>query len=197
MFPLGSVLIPGTPLPLRVFEPRYQALVDVTIETGDPFGIVLIERGFEVGGGDQRFGVGTFAHLLGVGDLDGGHRGIVVRGGGRFEVTTWLTDDPYPRAEVEPLDEPPGFSPDIDGAEASVRQALALLSELGHDLGLDQLEVPEEPVAASWALAALCPVGPLDAQELLEAGDAAIRLQLIKEFADDQSALSRMRLAGG
>lgn len=198
MFPLGTVLMPGALMPLRVFEPRYQALVDEVVETGEPFGIVLIERGFEVGGGDQRFEVGTEAHVVGVGDLEGGHRAVIVRGGGRFRVVEWLPDDPYPRAEVESIDEPPGFMPDVDGAEAAVRQSHALLSELGHDVGLDDVLVPEDdPVTASWVLASLCPVGPLDAQDILEAGDAAIRLQLIREFADDQSALCRMRLGGG
>lgn len=197
MFPLGTVLMPGALMPLRVFEDRYQRLLDEVIESAEPFGIVLIERGFEVGGGDQRFAIGAEAHLVGVGDLEDGHRGIVIRGGRRFRVTEWLPDDPYPRAEVEFLDEPAGFMPDVDGAEAAIRQSHALMSELGHDLGLDEIEVPEDPVVASWLLGSMCPVGPLDAQEILAAEDASVRLQLIREFADDQSALCRMRLGGG
>lgn len=196
MFPLGSVLLPGMAMPLRVFEERYLALVESVASTGRPFGVVLIERGFEVGGGDGRFAVGTFAHLAEAVDLGGGDLGILVEGGGRFRVSTWLTESPYPLASVEVLAETDGFSPDVAGAEASVRQALTLLSELGYDVGLDHLAVPDDPIGASWALAALCPVGPLDAQSLLEADDAAIRLQLTKELADEHAALSRMRLAG-
>ena len=197
MFPLGTVLMPGALMPLRVFEDRYQQLLDEVIEAAEPFGIVLIELGFEDVGGDQRFAIGTEAHLVGVGDLEDGHRGIVIRGGRRFRVAEWLADDPYPRAEVEFLDEPAGFMPDVDGAEAAIRQSHALMSELGHDLGLDEIEVPDDPVVASWLLASLCPVGPLDAQEILASEDASVRLQLIRELADDQSALCRMRLGGG
>ncbi|MDP9419021.1 MAG: LON peptidase substrate-binding domain-containing protein, partial [Actinomycetota bacterium] len=55
MFPLGTVLFPGVYLPLHVFEPRYQDLVRVCLEGTPEFGVALIERGHEVGGGDVRF----------------------------------------------------------------------------------------------------------------------------------------------
>ena len=196
MFPLGSVLFPGALGPLRVFEPRYLSLVEDVVANGDPFGMVLIERGFEVGGGDARFAVGTVARAAAIGELEEGHIGLVVRGGTRFSVDEWLEDDPYPKAKVAPLDDEVGFSPEIDRAHTAVRQSLALLSELGEASILD-VEVPDDPVLASWALAQVCPVGPLDHQELLEAPDAAIRLHRTMEMADEQSALARVRLAGG
>ena len=52
MFPLGSVLLPHMPLPLQLFEQRYLMMLGQLLETEDPeFGVVLIERGSEVGGG--------------------------------------------------------------------------------------------------------------------------------------------------
>ena len=64
MFPLGSVLLPGMPLALRVFEPRYVELLSTVLgDTDREFGVVLIERGSEVGGGDVRFGAGTVARI--------------------------------------------------------------------------------------------------------------------------------------
>jgi Lon protease-like protein len=59
MFPLGTVLFPGGVVPLHVFEPRYRALTGYCLERDERLGIVLIERGSEVGGGDVRFRVGT------------------------------------------------------------------------------------------------------------------------------------------
>ena len=59
MFPLGTVLVPAPPLPLHVFEPRYRALVDDCLDGDREFGVVLIERGSEVGGGDVRFDIGV------------------------------------------------------------------------------------------------------------------------------------------
>ena len=66
MFPLGSVLLPGEHLPLHIFEPRYQALVHECLKQDDPsFGVVLIARGHEAGGGDVRHDVATTAHIIG------------------------------------------------------------------------------------------------------------------------------------
>ncbi|WP_218005455.1 LON peptidase substrate-binding domain-containing protein [Janibacter limosus] len=103
MFPLGASLLPGSPLPLQVFEPRYLAMLR-DIAAGDGrFGVVLIERGFEVGGGDQRFSIGTVASVEQVSPMGDGRIGLLARGRERFEVVRWLEDDPYPRAEVRLL----------------------------------------------------------------------------------------------
>jgi hypothetical protein len=61
MFPLSTVLFPHAQIPLHVFEPRYRALTKDALAGDSRFGIVLIERGSEVGGGDQRMAVGTSA----------------------------------------------------------------------------------------------------------------------------------------
>nr|WP_238148157.1 LON peptidase substrate-binding domain-containing protein [Janibacter hoylei] len=50
MFPLGTVLLPGQPLPLQVFEPRYLTMLRDVADGDGRFGVVLIDRGFEVGG---------------------------------------------------------------------------------------------------------------------------------------------------
>ena len=49
LFPLHTVLCPGIVLPLHIFEDRYRALANHCLETGDPFGIVLIRDGRAVG----------------------------------------------------------------------------------------------------------------------------------------------------
>ena len=64
MFPLGTVLFPNAPLPLHVFEPRYRELTETCLRGDGRFGVVLIERGREVGGGDSRFSVGTVARIV-------------------------------------------------------------------------------------------------------------------------------------
>ena len=65
MFPLGSVLFPAMPLALRVFEERYLKMMGSILDNQpSEFGVVLIERGLEVGGGDQRFDIGTTARVL-------------------------------------------------------------------------------------------------------------------------------------
>lgn len=106
MFPLGSVLLPAMPLPLRIFEPRYLKLLGDLMASENPeFGVVLIERGTEVGGGEQRVSLGTIAAVTNIGTTDEFY-GLESFGTQRFKVSTWLPDDPYPLAVIE-------FIPDL------------------------------------------------------------------------------------
>ena len=72
MFPLGTVLFPHGVLPLHVFEPRYRTMTERCLADDATFGVVLIERGSEVGGHDERFDVGTAARILQAGRLEDG-----------------------------------------------------------------------------------------------------------------------------
>src|SRR5918995_5057301 len=104
MFPLQTVLLPGAVLPLHVFEPRYRQLVIDCLadDTGEPeFGVTLIERGNEVGGGDQRADVGVVARMVQVEALPGGRYALVAVGTSRLRVNAWLPDDPYPLADID------------------------------------------------------------------------------------------------
>ena len=64
MFPLNLVLFPGQILPLHIFEDRYRMMVEEIIDKEREFGVVLIERGSEVGGGDTRKNIGTLAEII-------------------------------------------------------------------------------------------------------------------------------------
>src|SRR5215207_2079835 len=105
MFPLGSVLLPSVFLPLHLFEPRYRQLIRDCMAGSQEFGVVLIERGSEVGGGDVRADVGTVARVLEARELDDGRWAVGAVGTRRIRVVEWLDDDPYPRAEVEDWDD--------------------------------------------------------------------------------------------
>ena len=130
MFPLGTALLPGAVLPLRVFEPRYRALVRHCVEVGPPeFGVVLIARGFEVGGGDQRTDVGTVARITRLAPFQDGTFALEVVGTRRIRVVGWRPDDPFPLAVVEdwPDDPPsPGWEDGRDAVAAHVRRVFAL-----------------------------------------------------------------------
>jgi len=80
--------------------PRYRQLVDDCRAGDGRFGVVLIERGSEVGGGDVRTDVGTLARIVEARELPDGRRLLGVVGVERIRVERWLTDDPYPRAET-------------------------------------------------------------------------------------------------
>ncbi len=199
MFPLGSVIFPFTAVPLRVFESRYQALLDTVLEDDSTFGSVLIERGTEVGGGDKRFGVGTRLRVIGLTDMDGGHRGIVVAGVGRIRVERWLDDDPHPWAEVselpDALGEPVGES--MATARVLLERLLAIVSELGEDTRAIDLDVAEDPETGSFQLAALTPVTPIDAYRLLVAPNPRERVDAAIDMLEEQIDLLRASLGQG
>lgn len=185
IFPLGSVLFPGAVLPLQVFEPRYQQLVSDLPATGNRFGVVLIRRGHEVGGGDERYEVGTVAEVVIQDEIGEGLSLLTAVGRERFRVIRWLDDDPYPRAEVDiaaPAVVPPDL-PDMVARAAQARQQLmAVAIELGADGQQLDVKLPEDPEEAAWALCTLSPAGSFDRQRLLEMDDATERLLLLEEI---------------
>jgi Lon protease-like protein len=175
MFPLGSVLLPAMPLQLRVFEERYLLMLSELVAAKDArFGVVLIERGWEVGGGDHRFGVGTVAEILQV-VADDGVVGLAAQGSGRFEITRWLDDAPHPRAEVEPLPDlvwDDALEPLRVETEQLVRRTLAEASEFAETGWSPDVELAEDPMDRCWQLAGITPLGDLDRLTLLRAASA-------------------------
>ncbi|GAA2723236.1 LON peptidase substrate-binding domain-containing protein [Cellulomonas aerilata] len=192
MFPLGSVLFPGMPLPLRVFEPRYVAMLSSVLgEVEREFGVVLIERGSEVGGGDVRFGVGTVARIASV-EIADGSIGLIATGAARFEVVRWLEDDPFPRAEVRELPNLALDAPtvaELATAEALVRATLTRASEFVQLPWAPDVELSGDPAKRLWQVAGIAPLGALDQLALLRSGTAPELLaRLVEETraADDR-----------
>jgi Lon protease-like protein len=199
MFPLGSVLFPHAELPLHVFEPRYRALTEACLAGDGEFGVVLIERGSEVGGGDTRFSVGTVARIVAAGRLPHGRYHIATVGTRRLRVRDWLPDDPYPRAEVELVDEPT-LQADAEEARTEVerllKRVLAMAAELGETPQAVGVELDDDPVQAGFEAAAAAPIGPLDAQRLLELDDPGERLARLRDLLAEQAELLELRLSG-
>lgn len=199
MFPLGTVVMPGGLLPLHVFEPRYRALVPDVLAGDRRFGTVLIERGADVGGGDQRFGVGTIVGLAQAVRQPDGRWGIVVAGLHRMVIEQWMGEDPYPQARVRRDPDPVAVpAPDLLArAEAAVGRALTLSALLlGSDSapGLGPISEGEDGV---WQLADLAPLGDLDRQRVLEAPDADTRLRLLADLTAECADMLAHRLGEG
>jgi len=175
MFPLSTVLLPGMPLSLRIFEERYLKLLgDLVLEETPEFGVVLIEKGPEVGGGEKRLPIGTIASVIDIGTLEQFY-GIESVGSQRFRVNAWLPDDPYPMADID-------FIPDLiwDDSlmparvhlETKVRKLLAFASEFGDLQYGSDTELSDDPMDACWQLAGVLPVGQLDQMDLLNSQSA-------------------------
>lgn len=200
MFPLGGVHFPYSVIPLRVFEDRYLQMLSDVLSADGRFGVVLIERGFEVGGGDIRFDVGTLAEVRAVSDLEDGAKALVAAGLGRIRIDRWLADDPYPLAEVTLLGESdtgPHEEELLREATGLLHRLLAVASELGADTANFAPDMSDDPLVAGFHLAQMIQLGPLDSQHLLEEDSAAARLIAMNRFLAEEIELIRMRLAEG
>ena len=175
MFPLGSVLMPAMPLPLRIFEPRYLKLLGDLVASKNPeFGVVLIERGQEVGGGEKRMSLGTIASVTDIGTSEEFY-GLESVGSKRFRVNAWLPDDPYPIADIDFLPDliwDDTLMPSRVHLETKVRQLLAFASEFGDLQYSADVELSDDPMQACWQLAGVLPIGQLDQLDLLASQSA-------------------------
>lgn len=200
MFPLGTVLLPGEFLPLHVFEPRYRTLVHDCLKGSPEFGVVLIERGSEVGGGDVRADVGTIARLVEAVELPDGRFALNCAGTRRVRVQQWLDDDPYPRADIavwkdEAVDT---FDPEVlVPVERALRRVLALAAEAGDAVAPMATAISDDPVLASYHLCALAPLGPADRYRLLTRAGPAERLALLTSLLGEIEEVLVLRLEGG
>jgi len=199
MFPLSAVLFPHGSMPLHVFEPRYRALMRDCLGGDRRFGVVLIERGSEVGGGDQRATVGTRGVITRAAELVDGRWMLEVRGEAVVAVEEWLPDDPYPVALVSETAPVPGGqdpAPLLDAVARRVRRARALLAEHGGGPPLPpglELDGGGDAEAATWQLCAAAPLSAYDAQRLLAISDPVERVRLLDSLVEEvQRDLERM-----
>ena len=180
--------MPSMPLSLRIFEERYLKLLgDLLAEETPEFGVVLIEKGPEVGGGEKRMNIGTIASVTEIGTTDEFY-GLQSVGSKRFRVNAWLPDAPYPIADID-------FLPDLiwDDTlmparvhlETKVRRLLAFASEFGDlQFGAD-VEFSDDPMDACWQLAGVLPVGPLDQLDLLQSQSAEELISRTNELVNE------------
>ena len=111
LFPLHQVLCPGIVLPLHVFEERYRAMTRHCLDTGEPFGVVLIRDGREIGtkGVATLAGVGAFAEIREAGRYPDGRYDLLAAATGRFAIEAVDAHrEPYLVADVTPLDDDVG-----------------------------------------------------------------------------------------
>mgnify|MGYP002619723022 FL=1 len=188
LFPLHTVLFPGGPLPLRIFERRYVDMVRRCMREQSCFGVVLINTGNEVGPVSSTADVGTTARIIDFYQLPDGLLGITCRGERRFRVVRrWQQPDGLNLAEVTWLAPEPPVDLPVQYAHLGqlLRQVLPRLGELYQRLARRFDD-------ASWIgyrLAELLPLSLPDKQYCLEMEDPIARLDrlapLIGEREED------------
>ena len=208
MFPLQTVLLPGSVLPLHVFEPRYLPMIDAVAEGDRQLGVVLISRGSEVGGGDVRCDVATMGLIDARHEFDDGRRFVLVRGARRIRVLRWLPDDPHPWAETRDWPDEPDGSGDLAApAPETIRELAVLVAEARRLAGRlrpgpesqhgpgepREVELGDDPSEASYRAAALAPLGPLDRYEVLRTPGALDRLAVARRAVSEAVELLKAR----
>lgn len=192
-------------LPLHIFEPRYRALVSDIIDGDRKFGVVMIEKGLDTGGDDERSMYGTVAEIADAEQIDDGRWALIAVGTDRFKISEWLPDNPYPLASVEmwpdqsestTVDPDGPCIPEIADVTHNFKRCVALASEAGVDIG----EVPEDfsdnLSTATMQMSAMLPVGPFDKQRLLGADSASDRLRILDSLIVETLEIIDLQLRG-
>ena len=205
MFPLGTVLLPGGVLPLNVFEERYlQMFREILADDAHPpeFGVALITKGREAGGGDERATVATSARILDMQATPDGRYVLAAVGTERLRVNAWLPDDPYPIADVDvwlDADATAGSGADSGGIGERVRRTRERVEELNliaaelGDATPPPTDISDDPLLAVYHLGSLAPLGPSDRYRMLAAPGLDERLAVLDDALDDVAAVLEFR----
>ena len=197
MFPLNTVLFPGTRMPLHVFEDRYRALVSHLLAIPDRsqrlFGVVAIREGYEVGshGMQSLHRVGCVAQMTSVTPYADGRFDIEVVGRSRLRLGTLDSSGSYLVGEVDLLGEPkrPKADDEVRRCLETFAAYRHLLAEVRGDDVLDS-SLPRDPTYLSYTLAASCPLPLQERQGLLETDDARQRLVVLRHmFREEMRAM--------
>jgi len=178
LFPLHTVLFPGGPLPLRIFETRYTDMVRNCMREQQPFGVVLIQEGEEAGPVATTATVGCSARIVDFYTLQDGLLGISCVGERKFSVLrVWRAPDGLNVGEVSWLEPEPRITLPEEYAQfgASVRRAVAELAE-------HYQHVEKHFDDAAWIgarITELIPIGLNEKQVLLELDDPIARLDAL------------------
>jgi Lon protease-like protein len=176
LFPLNTVLFPGMPLNLHIFEERYKHMMRECIESSQPFGVVLIKQGLEaLGPLAEPHEIGCTARVIEVEPLSEGRMNIVALGQERFRILRLDRGKEYlvGRVELYPLGEKDKTNLVETGNRLHpwVKRYMDILSQASEsDLKSEYL--PNDPVALAYLAAVLLQVPPKEKQALLAAQDA-------------------------
>jgi len=193
LFPLNTVLFPGMPLPLHIFEYRYREMIDFCSENEKEFGVVLIKEGTEVGEPATPFEIGTMARIVGIDRLEDGRMNIVTVGTRRFRLVNLSPDKKsYIVGDIEPLQDEDAnaetnTAPLAEEVGGLLRRYAALV-QAALEQELMPLELPGNPEALSYLAGGTLRIRNRERQRLLELPSTASRLELEKEILVREAA---------
>lgn len=185
LFPLRTVLFPGGPLPLRIFESRYVDMISHCMKNDVSFGVLLIREGQEAGAA-TTYEVGTLAKIIDWYQGSDGLLGVTAAGEQRFRLlSSHRQADGLNVGEIEVIPAEPDMPlPDEYAVLKKILQSVL------DDLGLLYEALERRYDDAVWVTYRLVEVLPIDLeqkQQLLESSDTASRLKWIKQLINTVS----------
>lgn len=202
LFPLNTVLFPGAPIHLHIFEERYKAMIGMCLEQRRPFGVVLIRRGTEaLGPLAEPHTVGCSARIAKAQRLEQGRMNIVAIGQERFRILSLDSRAfPYLLGTVQP------FPLEIGDPADLARRALRLRQQVAHLMQtqlraagqtLDPSSLPEDPVELAYLAASVLQISVEQKQQLLQIVRSVDLIERVRETYRREQALVEAILAHG
>lgn len=188
LFPLSTVLFPGSMLPLKIFEQRYLDMAAACMKDNMPFGVCLIEKGSEVGETAIPYPIGTLATISNWEMEQLGILMITAQGGRRFRIIeSTIGPGNLLEANVELLAEtgPTPLPPERE-------RLVPLLRRIVSDLGKDRVPEPHRYDEAEWVgyrITEVLPIQNLAKQKLLELDDPVARLEILEKYLTQRKLL--------
>jgi Lon protease-like protein len=177
IFPLELVLLPGVPLPLHIFEPRYKEMIAECLEQKKPFGVVRASS-------DGVADIGCTAEIMSVTKkYDDGRMDILTRGVDRFEVIQVNEDRSFLQAEISVMQDEDEDEPGNPTAQ-TVTQAVRLHAEIAKLSGAEPSGPDEHAGNLSFLLAGSLPLDLDFKQNLLSTLSEAKRLEAVVGYLE-------------
>jgi Lon protease-like protein len=198
LFPLNTVLFPGMPINLHIFESRYKLMIQRALLTDNIFGVTLIRQGTEaLGSLAEPFYIGTTAKIVDVERLDNGHMNITAIGEERFlikeldrESAVYLTGfvEKYPLELHRPLD----IYRRLRQLRSHVQYYLRTLDSLEEvQINLESLDLPEDPMVFLFLASSLLQIPATEKQPILSAPTALDFCTMVERLYRRENAVLR------
>lgn len=198
LFPLNTVLFPGMPIHLHIFEERYKEMINLCISENRPFGVVLIQNGNEVGAPAEPQPIGCTAQIAQMQPLDNGRMNLVAIGKERFHIASLSYDRAYLMGNVEAMAiitaDNQRLSTTCDGLRDQLTQYLETLSTVGQ-VEFDMEKLPDDAVELSYLAATLLQVPVEKKQEILKVDQADALVNVVYKTCREELAVLKAMLA--
>jgi uncharacterized protein len=193
LFPLDTVLFPGMPLTLHIFEERYKQMINLCIDKRQPFGVVLIASGVAQHGAlAEPYMIGCTAQITQVQPLSQGQMQIIAIGVERFQILSFSNDKPYLVGKVEMLplqqDEPTVVERNGDLLKVWVDRYLDILQRAGQ-VQFDTRQLPRDTMSLAYLASYMLQVASSQKQKLLAADRATTMLKELRAIYRREVAL--------